>query len=160
MKNNFKTGVLLSICSFVLFTACEKEDDARISSNTALITAAPWKLVSEAVSPGVDTDADGNLEYELIGTYGCSEDNSENFNPDLTILTDQGAVKCDPSTPQTSSTGNWAFINNETQLSRTYFNYPDSSTFNVISISNTEMILQIEEIRQNVTHTYTLKYIH
>ena len=46
----------------------------------------------------------------------CKKDNFEVYNADGTGTTDEGATKCDPSDPQTYPGGNWALLNNDTQL--------------------------------------------
>lgn len=125
-----------------------------------MITVAPWKLTSQKVNPGVDTDADGQLETDLTGTWGCELDDLHTFQSNGVYEIDAGATKCDPNSPQIYYTSIWSFINNETKLIKPWGPQMPADTLEVVSISNSTLVLRDEDKRDNITYIHTYTFSH
>lgn len=106
---------ILTIAVCFAFAACNKDkSDNTGPTKTQLLTSGAWKYESG----GADINKDGSIDLtlETLGIIPpCTLDNSATFNADGTGINDEGATKCDPSLPQTTSF-NWSFANNETAL--------------------------------------------
>jgi hypothetical protein len=100
-------------------------------TKTFFITRNTWRFSSAFVGA---VDVSGALQ-------ACQKDNIYTFVAAGTGTLDEGASKCNAGDPQTSPF-TWNFLNNETQLfiSSTLFT-GGSSTFTVVSISLTSMVL-------------------
>lgn len=98
---------LIAITALIVLSSCKKDD----KSNTELLTAGSWKLVSE-----MEKVDNGNW-VENIGSYSaCELDDYIIFKTNNTYEFNEGATKCDPTDPQIE-TGIWAFGANEATLS-------------------------------------------
>lgn len=98
---------LIAFAALIVLSSCKKDD----KSNTELLTAGNWKLVSE-----MEKVDNGNW-VENIGSYSsCDLDDYIIFKTNNTYEFNEGASKCDPTDPQIE-TGIWAFEANETKLS-------------------------------------------
>ena len=98
--------------AFLVLTvvACDKKDD--LASRTELLTNGSWTLTA------VVSDDDGNGSYETDDYAlfpACFKDNYYSFFANGSAEVNEGAMKCDPTDPQTEST-NWQFTQNETHL--------------------------------------------
>ncbi|THU37287.1 hypothetical protein FAM09_20290 [Niastella caeni] len=97
---------LLSI-GFIIFS-CNKDDDDKGNDEKAkiqLITSATWKYDTAAI----DADKNGTPDQPLpAGTIeNCEKDNTVTFKSDSTGTVNEGATKCSPGDPQTTSFKWW-----------------------------------------------------
>jgi hypothetical protein len=97
---------LVSI-GFIVFS-CNKDDDDKkddLSTKTQLMTSATWKYDTAAI----DADKNGTPDQALpAGTIeNCEKDNVITFKSDSTGTLNEGATKCDPTDPQTTSFKWW-----------------------------------------------------
>ena len=91
MKNNSFLAILT--ISMLAFSACGKDD----SPKDLLTGASCWKQVKvESRASANDTWIDDSLS-------SCSKDDCTSFTSDGKFSFDEGATKCDPGDPQTSS---------------------------------------------------------
>jgi Lipocalin-like domain len=98
---------LTFLCLFSFF-ACKK--DPVPPTKEELLTAKKWKkTASTSTVDNVDYDSYADLE-------ACEKDDLFKYNIDFTVTYDQGVIKCDPSSPQTSSAGTWVFNSDKTKL--------------------------------------------
>lgn len=106
---------LLLICGVAALSACHKDADngPAAPSRTDLLTAKNWRVTAQTST----TKANGSVVVtdEYPKAKPCERDNFTKFNPDKTISSDAGAVKCYPGEPQ-SETASWAFNKDETHL--------------------------------------------
>jgi len=108
-----KKTVILFLCAPLCFFACKKSSPAAASSDFAILVSGKWQLTAYSVAPpGSSTSIDA---YSLLPS--CFTDNYYIFNADSTLTIDEGATKCDASAPQTTVTGNWKLLANNTELS-------------------------------------------
>ena len=91
---NLPVWVLSALCCFLItFSSCKKDKD---DPKDLLTSPSCWKTV-KTESRATTTDA------WTDDTETCSTDDCTKFNADGTATFDEGATKCDPSDPQTSS---------------------------------------------------------
>jgi hypothetical protein len=100
-------ALILPALVIVSMTSCKKDSK---KSNTELITQSAWKLQTV----GIDNDKNGTVDLE-DAIDACSKDDLTTFATNGTGVVDEGATKCDPTDPQTTSF-TWSFANNETEL--------------------------------------------
>lgn len=119
--------MLLAAATVII--SCSKDDNdnngngggSAASGNTAKLCGKNWKLTS-VLNNGVEF-------IQLIDS--CELDNIRRFSTNNTYTEDEGATKCDPADPQTTS-GIWSWAASETQL------ITDTvDTFNVVVNSGT-----------------------
>ena len=129
MKKQFFLLIAGFIVTSFIFTSCDKDSPAK--TKTQLITQSSWKVKSATVN--------GN-PYSL---QACQQDNIYTFASTGSGTTDEGATKCNGGDPQTTSF-TWSFQTNETLI---LFSSPlftgGSNTVNLISISETELVISI-----------------
>jgi len=98
------TALLLTLA------ACNKDKDSDPTPalpKTDLLTAKNWKLTDIRIA--------GASVYSPSFFEACSMDDLYKFNTNKLATFDEGALNCDPTSPQ-SGTGSWEFTTNETKL--------------------------------------------
>ncbi len=104
--------ILLSI-SVLGVTGCKKSSSPSEETKTEVIAKSSWKYYNA----GADLDKNGTIDSPLPSTIllPCIIDNLITFQANGTATIDEGATKCDPVAPQTT-TATWSFSNNESIL--------------------------------------------
>jgi hypothetical protein len=121
--NNKKIIVAAAALLFTL-GSCKKETTPSTISKTVALTQSGWKITSVMMS------TNGAPAVESISMYpSCFVDNIFTFSANTAFTQTEGLTKCDPTDPDTISTGNWGFISNET-----FLNITDDSTGGVTSL--------------------------
>ena len=160
----------LTVLSVIGFSSCsdKKTDDPqpKAKSRTELLTSAHWQMIAGTIVPPITIDIFGQTVtisdiFDFTGAEPCSKDDLQIFNTDGTITNDEGPTKCDPSDPQTSSGGTWAFFENDTKLRM--IDDGDTTIINVTELSTTTLkgntIMELEDMNGNpVTHTITFTF--
>jgi hypothetical protein len=109
-----KKTLFALLAGATLFTACNKDDNKNASARERI--TGQWMLteyksifiVNGQSSPAIN-------RYDSLGA--CERDDLYLFNTDNTLVRDEGATKCRPSTdPQTLALGTYAITNNDTRL--------------------------------------------
>ncbi|HUC79631.1 MAG TPA: lipocalin family protein [Flavisolibacter sp.] len=113
--------ILPSLFCLVLFGAlfsCKKKSDPEenLQVKTDYITASAWVYENA----GIDNNRDGTIDLPISSLapgmiQACQADNRLTFRKDNTATADEGPTKCN-STDQQSTTFNWSFADNETNL--------------------------------------------
>ncbi len=121
------------------FGSCKKdsEDEPTSVSKTGLLTSSGW-----VISSGTMTWFGQTISI-TDSMDPCEKDDIMNFKSDKTILYDAGALKCDPSEPQTENGGSWAFENNETEL--VVNEGGDITSFDIVTLSSTTLKITAAE---------------
>jgi hypothetical protein len=84
--------LIMSVC-VVGFVSCKKDDSP---SNTDLLVQSSWKINNI----GADVTGDGKVDQDITSQVpACIVDNTFTFKKDGTGVVDEGATKCDPSSP-------------------------------------------------------------
>lgn len=129
---------------------CKKEETTVPKSKTELLCAHYWKVVSLTVNPPLDID--GTPVSDLLSIMDdCNKDDLVKYNTDKTLIYDEGATKCDPASPQTSS-GTWSFNSDETILTE------DDEDLSLIELNESTLKLKIVQTIAEVDYTYTITY--
>lgn len=95
----------------LLFTACSKNKTA--GNKTELLTAKPWKVVKDSISPG--RTIGGQLVTDLYTKYfPCEKDDYLVFNTDGTFELNNGQLRC--GNDMQFIKGTWFLTDGETKL--------------------------------------------
>ncbi len=118
-----KKAFLFFSAVVVLAASCKKDNNDNKSRKDHL-TSGNWFIrgsLTTISAAGVDSTFDSFKDMEA-----CEKDDFMTFNASGAFTIDEGATKCDPEDPQTTS-GTWAFIENDTKLVITQDNMSDTS---------------------------------
>ena len=110
-----KTRLLLALAAFaMLATASCKKDDDEPEDRTALLVNVNWRMTSLKADPPVIIF--GIPISDLYAQFdACDKDDITIFKSDGKVNYDEGATKCDPTDPQTT-TGTWVFNTDKTVI--------------------------------------------
>ena len=134
MKFPIKSLLLLLAVSAFSFVACDDDDDNQ-SSEELLTSASCWSPVKdELFNPATS-------QWEDQGVDDCTKDDCTKLNSDKTVTFDEGATKCDPNDPQ-SSTGTWSVSADGKTLTVTVDGETTSGT--IVELSSTKLVLEVE----------------
>lgn len=119
-----KTLLVLFSLGALYLSACKDEttdDPTPSASRRELLIAGHWQMTGGAIVPPITIEFFGQVItisdfLDLTGAEPCDKDNFMMFNADATVTNNEGATKCSPSDPQTTSGGNWALLDNDTKL--------------------------------------------
>lgn len=138
-KFQLMTKLKLTLFSLVFILAsCSKDNDTPQGA-TAILTSGKWKITS---STAILTAAGTSETIDVLALLEpCVQDNYYIFGIDGVGITDEGAIKCDDSDPQTTSNGSWQLLNNDTQLQAGDASGNEVLT-NIKQLDNSTMILE------------------
>jgi len=125
--------ILATVLCFtaLFFTNCDKSDNPP-PSNTDYIIKASWKF-DKAMSGGADVSGFLNA---------CYKDNTMTFQANGNGSLDEGGSKCNAADPQTTNF-TWNFTNNGSTLNVTAGIFAgQSGSFTIITLNDTQMVLQ------------------
>lgn len=150
MKKKSLLFALTCMAFVFVISGCSKggDDTPAPKTKTELITKANWKF-SDAKVSGVSVAS---------FIQSCQKDNILTFLAAGTGTADEGATKCNMSDPQTNPF-TWSFQTNETVLFvSTPFFSGGSSTFTIVSLTETELVvwqtITLSGVPQNVEVTF------
>lgn len=151
---------ILTIAICFAFASCSKDSSENNGpTKTELLTSSAWKYESG----GADINKDGSIDLtlETLGTIPpCILDNSATFNADGTGINDEGATKCDPSLPQTTSF-TWSFANNETALNISGNGFAGiSGQFKITTLTSTRLTIAKDTSLNNLSGTLIVNLKH
>lgn len=112
-----------------------------------LLCGQAWVLTGFRVG---SEDADANV-------IECRRDDRSKFNLDQSYVFDEGASKCDPADPQTSS-GRWLF--NESKTILTWTNGQAPYSYTVLRLTETVLELRYVDNSTSTPVTITITYSH
>lgn len=127
-------------------------------TRTQLLTNKNWIESAATVNPGINYN--GTVITDLHAQRdACLLDNFVRFETPNTYKADQGAIKCNPSDPQTT-TGTWVFNGDETILTVTPQGGTASSaeSINVTELTDTSLKFTETTTSGGINHTYTYSY--
>jgi hypothetical protein len=113
LVKNISTYLFATVVALASLSSCKKDDattPAPAPSKTDLLTAKSWKVTDFKVS--------GQSIYNSILFENCAKDDLTKFSATKAVTFDEGAIKCDPSSPQ-SRTGSWELNADQTKLKLT-----------------------------------------
>ncbi|HEV8283464.1 MAG TPA: lipocalin family protein [Chitinophagaceae bacterium] len=119
------------LVSFFFFACDKSSDNPPPKTKTELLAQSSWKFDNAKVG-GIDVSS---------ALQACQKDNILVFAATLTGTVDEGPLKCNTNDPQTTSF-TWNFASNETVLHvSTVLFTGGSSDFNIVSLTDTQLIL-------------------
>lgn len=146
-----KTLAIFAVVSSIIIAACSKDDNNTPQSAEAMLTTNRWQLTAAtATIPGSTITFDA---YDTIPA--CIKDNFYTFAAGGSATVDEGASKCDPSDPQTT-TGNWQLLNNNTQIKTIDPVTGQSTTLGIVALTSSKLILQDTVTLSGITVNGTL----
>ncbi|RZK16447.1 MAG: hypothetical protein EOO56_19910 [Hymenobacter sp.] len=143
--------LLLLGFGLTMLGACKKDSEPApsTSSRTDLLTAKSWRLTAKNTSitlPGLPPLTDNAID-------ACDQDNFLKFSTNKTVVSDEGATKCDPSDPQTQN-GTWALKTNDTQLDITLSGgLVNNGTFDIKELSATTLHVYTSATNNGIAYT-------
>lgn len=144
-------GMAISGCS-------DKKDDpaptptpAPEPTKTELLTGKNWKMTAFTSNPAINWDGSGTMVTDVYAQMSsCDKDDISVFNVNNTYTDDEGATKCDPADPQTTS-GTWVF--NPTQ---TILTLDGTDSYNIEALSSSS--LKLNQVYNDGTTNYTFTF--
>ena len=112
-----KTYALVLFLIGTVSVSCQKDNDGDLDDNktkTELITASTWRFDQAQIDADKNGTPDGPVPAGFL--EACVTDNTLTLKSDGTGTLDEGATRCDPADPQSTSIS-WEFKDGETVLS-------------------------------------------
>ena len=111
-KNSWLLISALVTTLLVTGTSCDDDEDVvQIPVTRAQLLARSWKQTDLlAVGPN------GPVSVFLTVMEACQRDNIWTFKSDGTYIVTEGATKCDPADPDTTTSGTWQLIETDTKI--------------------------------------------
>ena len=150
--------------AFLFLTICAacKKNHSSPTDNTpprvTLITQAVWKFDTS----GIDTNKDGIIDVgDNTNTVilPCFKDNTFQFNKDSTGVENSGAIKCNPSEPQTTAF-TWSFSGTDQSVIKSDADPLLAAGINIFSLDANKIVLYKDTtiFAQNIWYVVTLKH--
>lgn len=134
MQFSIKACLLLLAAVAIALPACKKDDGA--AKEEILTSKSCWKQTkSESYDDTTKQWSDDTID-------DCDKDDCTSFKSDKTLTIDEGAVKCDPSDPQ-STPGTWSLSSDGKTMTLTDTGLGITLTGNVVELSDTKLVLEI-----------------
>ena len=161
MKMNYFNTTTLFVAAAALilsFGSCSKDTDegeggSGSTSKTGLLTSGGWVIESGTADFG------GGTFNILDFMDACDKDDIVFFKTDKTVLDDAGALKCDPSEPQTTDGGAWAFANNETQIIATDTD-GEVTVMNITTLTSSSFGIEMSEYDSTISANIEIKMVY
>jgi hypothetical protein len=157
MKPNVRILVLsLLITALTTTLSCEKDkDEPAVKTKTELLTTGTWKLTSYTSNPAYDWYGTGDYATDILAALNpCEADGFDTYKTNGIVEINEGALKCNPSDPQTFS-ASWAFTDNENKIL-----YDGFDEYELVELTATTMRLQSTFVENGVSYTHYETYEH
>ncbi len=149
---------------------CKKEEAAPAATTTTTTTTTPtktktdyltessWKLKALTVSPAINISGTAITDW-YSQLDACDKDDTEKYNTNGSFSLDEGASKCDPNDPQTT-TGTWVFNPDQTIMTVTYKNVTTSYNISELNATTMKGTYTVKENNGSgeLNYTYTFTY--
>jgi Lipocalin-like domain len=147
-----KFGGIVVLGMIFFLGSCQKE-----KTKTELLTGKTWKVSSIIVAPGFPNPNGGSPITEMLTQMpACFKDDLWKYSNDKKYVIDEGASKCDPTDPQISETGTWAFNSTETLLTMT--STTTVTEFTLLELSATTLKMSPVELMTHNGVNYAFTY--
>jgi hypothetical protein len=124
--------IMLSFALITLMTACKKDKD---QTRSELLVSKAWKMADY----GDDINKNGVIDASESDLGNCEKDDTYSFAAGGTGTFDEGASKCDPMDPQ-STTFNWQLTEGETKLTLSVGGFPVVAGATIITLDNSNFV--------------------
>lgn len=123
---------LIILLVILLTGACKKKQDP------SQLILGTWKMTAGTSYILVNNQPVGGLLDWFSNQPSCQKDNTYTFRTDGTLLIDEGAEKCEPDAPQTTSI-EYRLINDQTLII-------GNLTYRILSLSASTLRIQREVV--------------
>ncbi len=151
-----KVFYFILLVAFMLSVAgCKKKDATKTKMD--LITAHSWVTTAVTIDPSMPIVDNGNIIGYITDLWAqtpdCLKDDFRTYKSDLTVVSDEGANKCNPSDPQ-NTTGTWLFNSDQTIVTETI----DGSTtsYDILQLDDNTYIVKVIENIGGTNYTLTV----
>lgn len=130
-------GIILFALAALAFASCKEstEDETPAAkTKTELITTGSW-MTSDVLINGASI---------WVLADPCSKDDFMTFKTNGTVVTDEGATKCDAGDPQTT-TENWSFSADEKKITI------DGDTGDLVTLNETDIVVTMQDSTDVIT---------
>ena len=126
---------LISLMMLLVMASCKKDDPAPVKTTKDYLTAHNWKMTAQVIDPGVNIN--GTIITDIfVFVPDCTKDDLTKFESNGSITDDEGATKCDPTDPQTTTDGKWVLSSDKKTMTITYPN-EDPTSIEILTINDT-----------------------
>ncbi|MBI5857781.1 MAG: lipocalin family protein [Sphingobacteriales bacterium] len=134
---------------FILFIACNKDEDPVPKTKTELLTQSSWRFGAATLN---GSDVSSQLQ-------ACQKDNIMTFAAAGTGTIDEGPTKCNSGDPQTNPF-TWSFQSNETvlQMSAPIFSGGSNSSA-IVTLNESQLVLS-QTITIGTPQTVVVTFVH
>jgi hypothetical protein len=139
---------------FTINLSCQKSSGGSAKTRKELLTSGSWKVSAVTVNPPVDYNGDGTDDTDIFALWEqCLKDDVTTFKADGTAKADEGATKCDPNDPQTSSL-TWSLNSDDTKLTI------DTEQYTIVELTSSKIVLSIEQVDNGKTYLQSVTFTH
>ena len=149
--------LLLIITGMTTAVSCKKDKDPvnNIKTKTELLTTGTWKLTAYTSSPAYDWYGNGVYATDILAALDpCQADGFDTYKTNGIMGINEGAIKCQPTDPQTY-TATWAFVDNETKIL-----YDGFDEYVLVELTATTMKLKSTFVENGVSYTHYETFTH
>ena len=149
--------LLLIITGMTTAVSCKKDKDPvnNIKTKTELLTTGTWKLTAYTSSPAYDWYGNGVYATDILAALDpCQADGFDTYKTNGIMEINEGAIKCQPTDPQTY-TATWAFVDNETKIL-----YDGFDEYVLVELTATTMKLKSTFVENGVSYTHYETFTH
>ena len=148
MKKIIKKIGWVSLILLLAVSACKKDEETPAEpqkSTKDYLTAGYWKTTAMTIDPGINIGGTVITDF-FAQMLPCTKDDLTRFETNGKITDDEGATKCDPNDPQTTTDGNWVLAADNKSVT---ISYPGEdpitvvfSTINATTLSGTYTVIE------------------
>lgn len=146
MKKAFQLLPILALVFSLSFVSCSSDDDGDDNpskTTSEYLTSGSWKVSAMTIDPGLNFGGVVITDF-FAQIPACTQDDLTNFQSDGTVVFDEGATKCNPNDPQTTS-GTWTLAS-------------DNKTMTVKEPGEEDLVITISSINDTgMTGTFTME---
>lgn len=167
-------SLLACTAAALLLTAACKKDQLAPQSTTGTPTSTPtptpspdqeltgktWLMTGATVDPGLQTSNGTTVTNIYPFVPSCTKDDTQQFLTGGVYKSDEGATKCDPQDPQTT-TGNWAMAQSGSDTTLKITVNGGTLHLKVVSLTATQLQVTTQDDvfgLGTTANTYTLTY--
>ena len=145
---------MLGAVALLSTTSCNNDDDAA-PDKAKLLTGGSWQMTAMTVEPAIDWFGTP-VKNVFPQLPACVRDDLAIFKTNGTVNYDEGASKCSPNDPQTT-TGTWAFNTDQTILSITRDG--ESESWDITTLTKAEFKADYTVVEDGVTYTFSVIFV-
>ena len=149
-------ALLLMLAGTIISLSCKKSrDEEPAKTKTELLTTGTWKLTAYTSDPAYDWYGTGVYATDILAALNpCQRDGFDTYKTNGIMEINEGALKCQPSDPQTF-TATWAFTDNETKIL-----YDGFDEYILVELTATTMKLRSTFVENGVSYTHYETFEH